>query len=96
MAFALKDGARLFLFPTSAAGRLTARQASLDAADRSVAPPERAIDTGLRPGPFPGRAASLLPGSLATTRTGLAPAGDDELAVDQVTSLVTSHLWAHS
>ena len=28
--------------------------------------------------PFPDRAASLLPGLLAATRTGLPPAGDDE------------------
>ena len=41
--------------------------------------PIRAFDAGLRPGPFPGRAASLLPGLLAATRTGLPPAGDDEL-----------------
>ena len=58
---------------------LTTRQASLDATDRSVAPTTVAFDAGLRPGPFPGRAASLLPGSLTITRTGLAPAGDDEL-----------------
>jgi hypothetical protein len=42
---------------------------------------ERAFDAGLRPGPFPGQTASLLPGSLATTRTGLTPAGDDELLI---------------
>ena len=41
--------------------------------------PIRAFDAGLRPGPFPDRAASLLPGLLAATRTGLPPAGDDEL-----------------
>jgi len=29
--------------------------------------------------PLPDRAASLLPGLLAATRTGLSPAGDDEL-----------------
>ena len=34
-----------------------------------------------RPSPFPGQAASLLPGSLAITRTGLPPAGDDELPI---------------
>src|SRR5947207_11562081 len=34
---------------------------------------------GLRPDPFPDRAASLLPGLLAATRTGLTPAGNDEL-----------------
>ena len=41
--------------------------------------PKRAFDAGLRPGPLPDRAASLLPGLLAATRTGLTPAGDDEL-----------------
>jgi hypothetical protein len=41
--------------------------------------PRGAFDAGLQPGPFPGRAASLLPGLLAATRTGLAPAGDNEL-----------------
>src|SRR6266496_5801105 len=61
------------------AGWLTTRQASLDATDRSVASPNGAFDAGLRPGPFPDRAASLLPGLLAATRTGLTPAGDDEL-----------------
>jgi hypothetical protein len=60
---------------------LTTRQASLHATDRSVASPKRAFDAGLRPGPFPGQTASLLPGSLATTRTGLTPAGDDELPI---------------
>jgi hypothetical protein len=40
--------------------------------------PTRALDTGLRPGPFPTRAASLLPGLLTATRTGLTPASDDE------------------
>jgi hypothetical protein len=60
---------------------LTTRQASLHAADRSVAPTTVAFDAGLRPGPFPDRAASLLPGFLATTRTGLSPAGDDELPI---------------
>jgi len=44
--------------------------------------PSRAPDAGLRPGPFPDRAASLLPGPLAVTRTGLAPAGDDELQIE--------------
>ena len=60
-------------------GPLTTPQASRHAADRIVAPPHRAFDAGLRPGPFPGRAASLLPGLLAATRTGLTPAGNDEL-----------------
>jgi len=47
-------------------------------------PLRRAFDAGLRPGPFLSRAASLLPGLLAATRTGLAPAGGDELALDQI------------
>jgi hypothetical protein len=38
VAFALRDGARLSLIPPTA-GTITARQASRDAADRSVAPP---------------------------------------------------------
>jgi hypothetical protein len=42
-------------------------------------PFHRAFDAGLRPRPFPGETASLLPGLLAATRTGLTPAGDDEL-----------------
>src|ERR1700749_551848 len=49
---------------------------------RSVASPNGAFDAGLRPDPFPDRAASLLPGLLAATRTGLTPAGDDELMSD--------------
>src|SRR5438094_6297980 len=68
-------------FPAHA-GTFTARQASLDATDRSVAPPSRAFDAGLRPGPFPDRTASLLPGLLAVTRTGLTPAGDNELRTE--------------
>ena len=62
--------------------------------------PIRAFDAGLRPGPFPGRAASLLPGLLAATRTGLPPAGDDELTNTKIHHGITSrcHLllcWAH-
>jgi hypothetical protein len=38
----------------------------------------RAFDAGLRRQAFPPDAASLLPGLLAATRTGLTPAGDDE------------------
>src|SRR2546423_4933981 len=45
----------------------------------SSLPLHRAFDAGLRPDPFPDRAASLLPGPLAVTRTGLTPASDDEL-----------------
>lgn len=42
--------------------------------------PKWAFDAGLRPGLFLDQAASLLPGILVFTRTGLAPAGDDELS----------------
>ena len=48
--------------PPSRAGLVTTPQASRHATDRIVAPPYRAFDAGLRPGPFPDRAASLLPG----------------------------------
>jgi hypothetical protein len=74
--------------PTPKGGPITTPQASLDATDRSVAPPTRALDAGLRPDPFPDQAASLLPGLLAATRTGLSPAGDDELTT-------TDHLPTH-
>ena len=70
--------------PTQRQVVLTTRQASHNATDRSVAPPKRAFDAGLRPDPFPDRAASLLPGLLAATRTGLTPAGDDELMFDRL------------
>ena len=78
VAFALRDGARLLLVPANMAGTITTRQTSLYAADRVFAPPQWAFDIGLRPGPFPDRAADLLPGLLVVTRTGLAPAGDNE------------------
>ena len=58
--------------------------------------PKRAFDTGLRPGPFPTRAASLLPVLLTATRTGLTPASDDEHE-HQITPS-RGHLlfhWAH-
>src|SRR6516165_10242657 len=96
VAFAVKDATRLPLPPTlKGRAAITTRQASLDATDRSVAPPCRALDAGLRPGPFPDRAASLLPGLLAATRTGLTPAGDDELMLDHDLHL-DLQLWAHS
>ena len=89
MAFAVTTAARLLLFPAR-------RRRPNDAADFASrygplsCSPQGAFDAGLRPGPFPDRAASLLPGLLAATRTGLAPAGDNELMSDQVTS--TNHL----
>jgi hypothetical protein len=58
---------------------LTTRQASLPLRTAQSLPPNGAFDAGLRPDPFPDRAASLLPGLLAATRTGLTPASNDEL-----------------
>ncbi len=56
-------------------------------------PQEWAFDTGLRPRPFPDEAASLLPGPLAATRTGLTPASDNELTTqDQPPTRSTSCL----
>ena len=58
------------------------------------------FDEQIRPGPVPGRAASLLPGLLAATRAGLPPAGDDEHRNAKIRHGSTSrcHLpfsWAH-
>ena len=60
--------------------------------------PEGAFDAGLRPGPLPGQAASLLPGLLAATRTGLPPAGDNELTNSKIRCYITApppRCWAH-
>lgn len=78
MAFALNSRARLPLAPANGAS-VTRRQDSLDVTDRPVASPKRAFDAGLRPRAFPPEAASLLPGTLAFTETGLTPAGRYEL-----------------
>src|SRR5947209_3200236 len=48
------------------------------------------LTLGSDPGPFPDRAASLLPGLLAATRTGLPPAGDDELTNSKIRCYVTA------
>src|ERR1022692_2299151 len=56
----------------------------------SSLPLYRAFDAGLRPRPFPGETASLLPGLLAATRTGLPPAGDDELTNSKIRCYVTA------
>src|SRR4051812_18868534 len=55
-------------------------------------PLTRAFDTGLRPRRFPHEAASLLPGLLTATRTGLTPASDDELTTKDHLNTVTSSL----
>jgi hypothetical protein len=51
MAFAPNGRARLLLFPPEG-GLLTTRQASLDAADRLVAPPEGLLTLGFDPTRF--------------------------------------------
>jgi hypothetical protein len=76
------------------------RQLSNDAAGFALrygplsrSPYHRAFDTGLRRRAFPPDAASLLPGLLAATRTGLPPASDDELTTkDQPPTRSTSCL----
>jgi hypothetical protein len=68
--------------PHHTAGMQAARQVSRHATDRPVASPNGAFDAGLRRRAFPPDAASLLPGLLAATRTGLPPASDGELATD--------------
>ena len=95
MAFALKSGARHSLVPTRTAGPLTTRQVSRNATDRPVAPPSRAFDAGLRHRTFPPDTASLLPGLLAATRTGLTPASNDELQTEHHPTGNTSINWAH-
>ena len=79
MAFTVISAARLPLLPPTRAGPLTTLQISRNAADCPVAPPNRAFDAGLRTRPFPDETASLLPGLLAATRTGLSPASDESL-----------------
>ncbi len=74
MAFTVNNAARLSL-NVYRRGRLRLRCGPLSCSHHV------AFDAGLRPGPFPDQTASLLPGSLATTRTGLSPAGDDELPI---------------
>jgi hypothetical protein len=62
-------------------------------------PLEGLLTLALRRRAFPPDAGSLLPGPLAVTRTGLSPAGDDELQTesDHVTIGVTSFgRWAYS
>jgi hypothetical protein len=56
----------------------------------SSLPLYRAFDAGLRRRAFPPGAASLLPGLLAATRTGLPPAGDDELTNSKIRCYITA------
>ena len=79
MAFTPMIRARHPFAPPTTGGRSNDAAGFAHAADRSVASPNGAFDAGLRPDPFPDQTASLLPGLLAVTRTGLTPASDDEL-----------------
>jgi hypothetical protein len=75
--------------------RFVTVEAGLAGSGRTVQslPQGWAFDTGLRPRPFPDETASLLPGPLAVTRTGLTPASDDELTTqDQPPTRSTSCL----
>ena len=49
------------------------------------------LDAGLRHRPFPDDTASLLPGLLIVTRTGLSPASDDELTNQPSTIYMINH-----
>jgi len=79
VAFAVKVPARLPLGPLARVSLTAGPQASLNAADRPVATPSTgcccsASTPGSRPTP-----GAALPGTLASPRTGLAPAGCPEL-----------------
>src|SRR6476659_6254470 len=60
-------------------------------------PRSGALDAGLRHRPFPDDTASLLPGLLIATRTGLRPASDDELTNQPSTTYMINHqpFWTH-
>ena len=100
MAFALDSGARLSLLPPEGETSNDAAGFASCYGPHRCSPCYRAFDAGLRPRPFPGEAASLLPGLLAATRTGLTPASNDELTNTKEHHVLTSrcHLllcWAH-
>jgi hypothetical protein len=91
MAFALKDGARLLLFPIPRDGHTNGAAGFALCCGPLGRFPYGAFDAGLRPGPFPDQAASLPLSLLAVTQTGLhlhrtafgavqvSPVGDGEL-----------------
>ena len=99
MAFTLKSEARHFQL-------LTTRQTSRNAADRTVAPPIGLLTLDFDPACsqttpvsrhslIPDQAASLLPGLLTATRTGLTPASDDELMHQSCPHRTPPLLWAY-
>jgi hypothetical protein len=89
MAFAVRDAGSALPLPRQAAGTPSAREAPLDAMDRAVAPPKgfrRRASTR----PVSGQSRRPAIGPPAASRTGLPPAGSDELMLDQITP--TDHL----
>jgi hypothetical protein len=78
MAFALRDGARLSLIPLT---RARSRRGRLRLTLRTAQslPLHGLLTLHFDRRAFPPGAGSLLPGPLAAARTGLTPAGDDEL-----------------
>src|SRR4029450_1724976 len=97
MAFTPTLRARHPLTPPATGGRINDAAGFASRYGPLSRSPNRAFDAGLRPGPSPDQAASLLPGLLAATRTGLTPASDDELHTT-VTVLAHDHLrgdWTH-
>jgi len=98
MAFTVIRTARLPLFPTLTGRTHNDAAGFASCCGPSSCSPKRAFDTGLRPDPFPDRAASLLPGLLTATRTGLTPASDDEHEQQDHPATSRGHLlfhWAH-
>ncbi len=90
MAFALISEARHSLHPAHT-GRTSNDAAGIASCyGPHSCSPIRAFDAGLQPDPFPDQAASLLPGLLAATRTGLTPASDHELSTTDHLHQVTS------
>ena len=100
MAFALMEGARHSLIPTKVGYIDDAAGFASCYGPHHRSPSYRAFDAGLQRRTFPSDAASLLPGLLAATRTGLTPAGDDELTNTKISYMKSQPLlpscWTHS
>jgi hypothetical protein len=93
VAFVVTLATRLPLFPSLSEGVVTRRQDSPYATDRAVAPPTGACDVPLRRRAFPLDAGHLLPGTLVFTRTGVPPAGEQQLRIGvQAACLTSFHL----
>jgi hypothetical protein len=99
MAFARLFRARHSLVPPlTGAGRVTTRQASLDATDRSVARHFRHLTLGFDPPVFQTKPPACYRAPLAATRTGLSPASDDQLtSQSSTTHMINPCLyWTHT